>query len=157
MEDVLQKSSKGHKIGSSGAGIAILLFFFPWLIASCQGQEVGRASGWQLASGSVNSDVDAFAALFLVLAAAIFVIVLAYLAYQRGGSLTQIDAYGPMAASVIAVLVMIVTTSTLSDQASQIGIRIEYLFWYYLVYLCFIAVFYGGYLNLQELNQSSSV
>ena len=56
MNEIITKSSKGHKVGSSGATLAILCFFMPWILVSCSldvNNQAGgiEVSGYEIASG----------------------------------------------------------------------------------------------------------
>lgn len=155
MEDILRRTSKGYKIGSSGAALAILCFFLPWVLVSCGPLEV-KMSGWQLAVGTTIGESD-FAqripgkpVLFLVLLAGFGVLALAYLAYKRG-TLTLIDGYGPIGLGVLPLVILLVQFSGSKEQAAQQGLYFEYQFGFWGVVVGYIAVIVGGIFNLKEL------
>lgn len=153
MNDVIAKTSKGHKVGSAGAALAIVCFFLPWMLASCGGQ-TASFNGWQLAAGTTMGgyyaqQVPGKAVLFLVLLAALAVIALAYLAWRRG-HLTQIDGYGPIGLGGLALLILLITFSGAKGQAAQQGVDIEYQYGLWGVVIGYIGTIIGGVLNLRE-------
>ena len=154
MNEIIGKSSKGHKVGSAGAVLAILCFFMPWMLASCGGQ-VEKLSGWQLAAGTTIGQgyypqkMDGRPILFLVLLAAIGVIVLAYLAYKRG-TLQTIDGYGLIGLGALPLVILLASFSGVKEQSAQQGVLVEYQFGLWGVVLANLAVIVGGVLNLGE-------
>jgi hypothetical protein len=155
MNDIVEKSSKGHKVGSSGAALAILCFFMPWLLVSC-GNETSRVNGWNLASGTVigsgftAQQIEGKPIFFLVLLAAFGVLALAYFAFKRG-SLTPItDGYGLIALGAVPLLIMLIQFSGVKDQAAQQGVLIEYQFGLWGTVVGYIGAIVGGVLNLRE-------
>ena len=45
--------SNGHKVGSSGAGVAMLCFFLPWVMVSCGNQPIASFGGILLMLGGL--------------------------------------------------------------------------------------------------------
>lgn len=154
MNEMIEKSSKGHKVGSSGASAAILFFFLPWVLASCGGQQI-KLSGWKLAAGyTVNygfsaDRVSGKPILFLVLLAAISVLYIAYLALQRG-HLTSLDGYGLIGLGAFALFILLTQFSGMKNEAAQQGVYVEYQLGLWVTVLGFIAVIVGGRMNLKE-------
>ena len=157
MDDILKRTSKGYKIGSSGAALAILCFFLPWVLVSCGGQQV-KMSGWQLAAGTTIGEgyfaqrIPGKPVLFLVLLAGFGVFALAYLTYKRG-TLTPMDGYGPIGLGVLPLVILLAEFSGSKGQAAQQGVYFEYQFGLWGVVVGYIAVIVGGIFNLKELTK----
>lgn len=155
MNETIEKSSQGHKIGSSGAALAILFFFMPWMLVSCGGETV-KVNGWKLAAGTTvgqgfyAQQIEGRPILFLVLLAAFGVIYLAYSAYKRGSLLPTMDGYGLIALGGLPLLILLISFSGVKDQAAQQGVYIEFQFALWGEVLSYIAVIAGGVLNLRE-------
>lgn len=155
MNEMIEKSSKGHKVGSSGASLAILCFFLPWILVSCGGQ-TAKVNGWDLASGTVigsgfgAQQIEGKPILFLVLLAAFGVLFLAYTAFKRGSLTPTMDGYGLIALGVVPLLILFISFSGAKDQAAQQGIYIEYQVGLWGTVLGYIAAIAGGVLNLRE-------
>lgn len=81
---------KGYKLASPGSLVALLCFFLPWMLLSCNGQAVDEFSGAELASGAVvdtmlgSQPIDAMPMLWLIPIACLCVLLLAFLAGRRG-------------------------------------------------------------------------
>jgi len=155
MNETIQKISKGYKVGSSGAALAILCFFMPWILVSCGGQSA-KVSGWDLASGTVvgsgfaAQQIEGKPIVFLVLLAAIGVLALAYFAFKRGSLTPAMDGYGLIVLSAVPLLILFIQFSSAKDQAAQQGIYIEYEIGLWGVVIGYIAAIVGGVLNLRE-------
>lgn len=154
MDDVLEKTSKGHKVGSGGAAVAILCFFLPWVLVSCGDLQV-KMSGWQLAAGTTIGEgyfaqqIPGKPILFLVFLAGLGVLALAYLAYKRG-MLTPIDGYGLIGLGALPLLILLAQFSGSKEQAARQGVYFEYQFGLWGVVVGYIAAIVGGVLNLKE-------
>lgn len=155
MNEMIEKSSKGHKVGSSGAATAILCFFLPWIMASCGGQTT-MVSGWELAAGKTigqgvfAQQIEGKPILFLVLLAAFGVLYLAYAAFKRGSLVPTMDGYGLIALGGLPLLILLIQFSGAKDQAAQQGIYLEYQVGLWGVVIGYIAAIVGGVLNLRE-------
>lgn len=152
---IIEKFSKGYKLSSSGAALAILCFFLPWMLGSCGGQTV-TLSGWEMAAGTrvgqgfFVQQMEGTPILFLILLAAFCVIYLAYTAYNRGSLIPIMDGYGPIALGVIPLLILLITFSGVKEQAAQQGIYVEFQFGLWGSVLGYLAAIAGGVLNLRE-------
>lgn len=86
---MLSKLTGGNKIVGTGASVAVICFFLPWVLVSCGGQPVASISGWQLAAGGSISTgwgsqpIPSSPMLFLVLLAALASLAAVYLAYKQ--------------------------------------------------------------------------
>lgn len=155
MNEIVEKSSKGHKVGSAGAALAILAFFMPWMLVSCGADSI-KVNGWKLAAGATVGQgfyaqhMEGRPILYLVLFAAIGVIALAYFAYKRGSLTPTLDGYGLIGLGVLPLLIMFISFSGVKDQAAQQGVYIDYQFGLWAVVLGYIVTTIGGVLNLRE-------
>ena len=155
MNEMIQKSSKGHKVGSSGAALAILCFFMPWILVSCGGQTT-KVNGWDLASGTVigsgfsAQQIEGKPILFLVLLAALGVLAFAYFAFKRRSFTPVIAGYGRIALGAFTLLVLFISFSGAKDQAAQQGVYLEYQIGLWGVVIGYIAAIAGGVLTLRE-------
>lgn len=155
MNEMIEKSSKGHKVGSSGAALVILCFFMPWILVSCGGQ-TAKVNGWDLASGTVvgsgfaAQQIEGKPILFLVLLAAFGVLYLAYTAFKRGSLTPMMDGYGLIALGAVPLLILFISFSGVKDQAAQQGIYVEFQVGLWGTVLGYIAAVAGGVLNLRE-------
>jgi len=68
----------GRFVSGSGALLATLFFFLPWVLVSCNGEPMGTLSGWNLAAGAAlgNERVGGSPLLFAFLVVAILALVL---------------------------------------------------------------------------------
>lgn len=155
MEDIVEKSSNGHKIGSVGAALAVLCFFLPWILVSCGGQTISL-NGWQLAAGTnigtgyVSQRLPGKPILFLALLGGLGALGLAYLAYRRG-RLTEMDGYGLIGIGAVPLLVLLTYFSGSQQQVSQQGMHMEFRFGLAGVIIGYLGVIAGGVLNQREL------
>jgi len=151
---MLSKLSRGYKVSSSGAGLAVLCFFLPWIRVSCAGQSV-TLSGWELAAGTTvrsgfgAQQVPGEPILFLVLLAGLGVLALAYFALQRG-YLTELDGLGVIGLGALPLLVLFIQFSGTRAQAAQQGFVVEYQYGLWGVILGYIAVIVGGVMNMRD-------
>lgn len=152
---MLSRLSKGYKVSSSGAGVAVLCFFLPWIRVSCGGQSVATLSGWELAAGTTvgagfsAQQVPGEPILFLVLLAGLGVLALAYFSLQRG-YLTKLDGLGPIGLGVLALLVLFIQFSGARERAAQQGFVVEYQYGFWGVVLGYIATIVGGVMNMRD-------
>jgi hypothetical protein len=151
---MLSKLSRGYKVSSSGAGLAVLCFFLPWIRVSCAGQSVDL-SGWQLAAGTTVGSgfgaqrVPGEPILFLVLLAGLGVLALAYFSLQRG-YLTELDGLGVIGLGALPLLVLFIKFSGTHEQPPQLGFVVEYRYGLWGVILGYIAVIVGGVMNMRD-------
>ena len=151
---MLSRLSKGYKVASPGAGVAVLCFFLPWILVSCGGQGV-TLSGWELAAGTTvgvgfsAQQVPGEPILFLVLLAGLGVLALAYFALQRG-YLTKLDGLGPIGLGALPLLVLFIQFSGTREQAAQQGFVVEYQYGLWGVVLGYIATIVGGVMNMRD-------
>ena len=152
---VVTRSSKGYKVGTPGAALALLCFFLPWILVSC-GSQTTRISGWGLAAGTsirigyTAQPIDGSPILFLVLFAAIGAVALAYFAYKRGRLNKIVDGFGLIAIGVAPLLILLLQFEGYDDSTSQMGIIIELQFGLWGTIIGYLAVIVGGVLNLRE-------
>jgi len=158
MEDLLKKTPKGYKYSSSGAAVAIVCFFLPWILVSCGGQQI-KFSGWELSAGTDISNglyyqhMSGDPIFFFILFAALGALVLAYLSIQRGILKKQIDDYVLLGLGISPLIILLIKISSIS-QASQQGASIEYQFGFWGTIIGFAGIIYGGYINYKELNST---
>lgn len=69
----------GRFLSGSGAVLAMLFFFLPWVLVSCNGDPIGTMSGWELAAGVDigGQHTDGSPALFLLLLLAVAALAIA--------------------------------------------------------------------------------
>jgi len=148
----------GHKISFSGALLAIISFFLPWVMVSCNGQTLAEMSGWQLSVGSVDmqalgtSDVgQGSPILFVVLFAAILVIGLIVFIFFKG-RIGKVDAPVLIGLSAVAMLVLVVyLISSSSDiQGGEYGIEVKPMIGLFTIFIGYLAVLVGGVFCFRE-------
>lgn len=148
-----QDLSKGHKVGGSGAALAILCFFLPWILVSCGGEPVAKLSGWQLAAGTriMNERIPGEGILFLILLSAILVLGVVFMAKQRG-QLTKLDGFGLIGLGALPLLIILIKFSDMGGGLSGggVGLDISLRLGFWGVIIGFIAVIIGGVINLQD-------
>jgi len=150
----VSKLSTGHKVGGSGALLAIICFFLPWVLVSCGGQEYS-INGWKLAAGGTigqgmyASQINGKGIFFLVLLAGIIIIALVYMGYKRG-TLNFLDGYGLIALGALPLVILLIEMPNLKDQANQQGLYVDYQFGLWAVVIGYIASIIGGALNLKK-------
>jgi hypothetical protein len=115
IQSIFSRLSKGNRIISPAASVAIICFFLPWVLVSCDNRPVGTFSGWQLATGSApdvssitmpSVPVESSPSLFLILLAAIGCLVVVFLVYQ-GQMARRMGAYLAIGLSILSLLVML--------------------------------------------------
>lgn len=159
MRDFLDKSSTGHKTGSSGASLVIVCFFMPWILVSCGAGQPMQFSGWDLAAGTtVNTGfgtekLPGTPAIFIIIFAALAAIVLAYLAYQRG-HITSLDRFGLIGLGSVPLITMFSQLSKLSEQATREGFLVENQFGLWGCVLGLILMLAGGVINMGSKSNS---
>jgi hypothetical protein len=155
MDEIIGKFSKGHKVGSSGAALAILCFFMPWMLVSCSGQ-TATLSGWELAAGTsvgggfYAQQMEGNPILFLAPLAALGVIAIAYLAYKRGTLTPNSDGYAVIVLGALPLLIFLTSFSGVEAKAAQQGAYVEFQFGFWGAVIGYLAVVAGGVLNLRE-------
>ena len=82
----------GRFVSGTGALLAILFFFMPWVLVSCGGQEIGTLSGWELAAGANlgGEPIQNNPLLFILLALAILAFLLVALPHAMTFAVLEI-------------------------------------------------------------------
>ena len=152
--------TKGYKLSSSGAALAVLFFFLPWVSLSCNGQQIASFTGWQLANGaSLGRDMQTLVGdrwLFLVLFAGIGVLVLAYLAYKRQ-YLTPIDGIGLIAFGLVPLLTLFWRYVAAINNKEFAGVGIDPRLGVWGTIIGYACVIVGGYMNDQMIKNRNPV
>lgn len=149
---------KGNKIIGPASAIALICFFMPWVLVSCNDQPVATLTGWQLAAGVTPSatspnapPVEASPILFVVLLAALASLALVFFVYQRRLTLRK-AAYAALALAGVSLLVLLAKFANAETQTGQAGIeiqlRLQYGFWG--TVLAQFANIAGAFINLKE-------
>ena len=153
-----QHVSTGYKISTSGAIVAIIFFFMPWVFTSC-GTIGVEQSGLDLALGSTVDmgwlaggvqKIPGEPIMFLVLIAAFIILFLSFLAYKRGQFNLLLDGLGPISLGALPLLVLFGAFVGMQSEAAQYNVYVEYKFGLWAVVLGYIAVIIGGILNIVE-------
>ncbi|MCS6774306.1 MAG: hypothetical protein RMM31_06595 [Anaerolineae bacterium] len=152
---MFSKLSKGYKIASPGAGVAVLSFFLPWFLVSCGGAEISL-SGWDLVVGkSVRSDFmqSSFSGspiVFVALLAGVSILALALLSARRGQLVKVLDGGAVCGLSSLALLIVLLVMAGLESQATEEGlmVAVDYQIGLWGVLFGYLASFVGGLLNL---------
>lgn len=158
--------SKGNKIIGSAAAIALMCFFLPWVLVSCEDQPVASFSGWQLATGGTVQTsmgaqpfpLEASPVLFLVLLAAAACLALVYFLYQRRIALRK-AAYAAIGLAGLSLLILLVKFAGAQAQPPQAGsgidvqLRLQYGFWG--TVLANLAIIAGAVVALREGERQS--
>lgn len=144
----------GHKVGGSGAAVALVAFFLPWILVSCNGQPIAELSGWQLAVGTTVGEgfgaqsIPGRPIFFLVALSAIAVLALTYLAWQRG-TLIPLDGFGLISLGIVPLLILMVQFGDSRSEAAQQGFDLDFQYGLIGVVLGFLAVLTGGIMNMR--------
>lgn len=124
---MLARTSKGYKVASPGAVIAILCFFLPWLFVSCAGSVGTSLTGMDLAFGKQTElmagmvqRVSGEPLVMLALFAAVAVLVLAGFAIRRG-KLHPVDGIGVIGLGVGALILLVLEGLIQSSKMQQDG------------------------------------
>lgn len=147
--------SKGHKVASPGAAVAVVCFFLPWILVSCGGQSVGSFSGWELAAGTTvragfsQQNVPGSPLLFLVLLAGLAALAVVYYAWKRGNA-TPTDSYALIGLGALPLVILFLQFSQSQSQAAQLGMKVDFQIGLWGVILGYIAVIVGGAIDLQR-------
>lgn len=156
MASLFSKLSKGYKIASPGAGVAVLSFFLPWFLVSCGGAEFSM-SGWNLAAGMLVDDgfgsveyVPGNPIFFIILMAGLTILALAYRSARRGRATRVLDGVGVAALSALALLFTLSAVVSLEQEAEMNGMTVRAQFGLWGVLLGYLASFVGGLANLVQ-------
>lgn len=147
--------STGNKVVGPSASVALICFFLPWILVSCEGQPIISMSGWQLAVGGTISTsfgtrpIGSSPELFLVLLAAIGCLVLIYVSYQRLLSISQ-AAYATVGLAVVSLLLLLIKFFTAEQPDQGVGPEIEVALQYGLwgTFLGYIGVIIGAVVDI---------
>ena len=98
----------GRFLSGSGAVLAMLFFFLPWVLVSCSGNSLGSVSGWELAAGMDigGQHVDGSPALFLLLLLALAALVVA-VAVRRPVVFAVVEVVIGVSAMLLMLLVYV--------------------------------------------------
>ncbi len=117
--------TKGRGVVGIGGAIAVLCFFLPWVLVSCNETPVARWSGWDMATGPAIHTVfgeqpagESYPALFVVPAGGIVCAVLALLGYRRRLAL-RAGALAAIGAAAASLLVLVIQFAKLGSQAAN--------------------------------------
>jgi len=152
-----KKSAKpGHFISGSGALLAIIAFFIPWLLISCSGQELARMSGWQLAvglEGMEQTGLDSGSPILLALLVLALVVLALVIVILIRGRFGKWEGIVFLACGVVATGIL--TIYLLANQPSQsdlefAAIEIKPMAGLFMTYIGYIAIIVGGVLCLRE-------
>lgn len=114
----------GSKIAGIAAHIAIVAFFLPWIAVSCSGAPLGDASGYGMATGVWNGtfgpiETEPIPAVFLILAAAVLLALMFYVAYSRN-SIGVPWTFSQIVIAVAALVTLaVITIKTINDNTSD--------------------------------------
>jgi hypothetical protein len=157
------KLTKGNKIIGPAGIVALVCFFMPWVLVSCENQPVASFTGMQLAAGGrVGSGLGAqplrgSPELFLVLFAAAGCIALVYLAYRGRMAVRRAAAFA-IGLAALSLLLMFAKFAGAPGQTSQMGaavkLDLQYGFWGSV--LANLAIVAGGVIELRSVGQAQS-
>ena len=151
---MFENLSRGHRIASPAATIAIVCFFFPWILVSCGNQPALSLSGWQLAAGfTLNlgfyaERIPGEGILFVVLIAGLAVLAMTYLALRRRTA-TKLESYSLVGLGALPLVVLLLELVGRSDTI-QVGVTVKPQVGLWGLVLGYIAVIIGGVLNLAQ-------
>jgi len=143
----------GRKISGSGALVALLCFFLPWVEVSCGGMRIS-ASGLDLASRSSEMG-EGSGVLFLVPLAAVAVLVSIYLAVSNPNLKARAIALWEFIAGFVGLIVTGLVYFAVQDARSNpeyfgMGLLLNLIYGYWGTLAGFIAVIVGAILDLKE-------
>lgn len=157
--------SKGSKITGSGAAVAFICFFLPWVLVSCEDQSVMMLSGWDAATGgNVQTTfgpqlIDGSPILFIVLLAAAGCLALVYFVYRRQIAIRS-SAYAALGLAGISLLILIVkalTPQTAIPQNDMVNmnfdIKLNFQYGFWGTVLAFLAIIGGAIMDLTQKEQ----
>lgn len=142
----------GFKLGAPGAILVILCFFLPWVLVSCGNETPKLQSGLDISVGTASTEPGYHGNpfVFLVLLAGIGVLVLAFLAYQRG-HLHPIDGIGVTAIGIMGLLYLYLQFGRPGE-----GVTMEYQYGIWGTVVGFLVITVGGVLNYLERRNKST-
>lgn len=161
------KLSRGGKVTGPSGLAALVCFFLPWIMVSCEGQPVASFSGWQLATGgtvqtpfgpqTTNPSFD----MLLVLLGTIAAVVMVALVYQSRMALRRaaVVVLGAAGLGLALLLLKLVTTSSqVASQAEQQGamgvsLDVQFQMGYWLVVLAHLGMLAGAFMDLRSAEE----
>lgn len=153
--------SRGTSIISVAAAVAVLCFFLPWFLVSCQGEPMDEVSGWQLAAGVNYQDGYSTtftrastyhfqaAELFLVLLAALGCLVVVYLAHQRQITVRRAVSI-VLGLAALSLLIVFYKIADVSADVADYGLQIKLRIGIWGTMLANAAAIVGAVLDLRE-------
>jgi hypothetical protein len=127
-EFIMFELPSGSKIAGIAAHIAVVAFFLPWIAVSCYGTPIGSASGYGMATGNWNtpfgsSDSAPVPSVFLILAGAVLLAFMFYVAYTRESigvpwTVSQIVIAAGSLAALVAISIKTINDNTSSEDAT---------------------------------------
>lgn len=106
--------SKGSKIMGPAAAVAFMCFFLPWIAVSCAGQQVGSATGMDMATQGNMPE------LYIVPLGALVVLGLVLAVFQRWIP-ARTGAIGAIAASGATLLVLVARILSVRSQLNSVA------------------------------------
>jgi|APCry1669189070_1035195.scaffolds.fasta_scaffold02567_1 zinc-ribbon domain len=154
-------SFNGIKITGPAAAAAVLCFFMPWVLVSCNNQPVASFSGWQLAAGGVVDSalgpmpLSGSPSIFLILLAALGALGLAF-AIHRGTLDLRRATFGWIGLGTLSLLLLVFKFVGADSQASQqagANIHVDLRFGYWGSFVSNIALIGGAIRELRGLSR----
>lgn len=106
--------SKGSKIMGPAAAVAFICFFLPWVAVSCAGQQMGSATGMDIATQGNMPEV------YIVPLGALVVLGLVFAVFRRWIS-ARTGAIGAIVASGATLLVLVARILYIRSQMNSMG------------------------------------
>ncbi len=147
----------GHRVAAPGAVVAVISFFLPWIALVDRVRVLAALTGLQISGGALIATGDGVTIFqgspisYLVPAIGVTVLLLTAVAYIRG-RVTEWDGFVPLAAGLIAVLILLGQFSSARDVAAEAGVILQYQFGLLAAYIGLLALSFGGYLNVRAVS-----
>ena len=146
---MLKRISRGYRVASSGAVLALICFFLPWMMTSCEPEPL---TGAQLAVGHPLATV-AKPRLFVLPAACVVVLVLAWRSARRR-RLGAADGYVTTSAGTLALGVVAIQAILLVNEQGSHVIGFEPGLWGAMIGAAVIAC--GGAINMLDMHRDKA-
>ncbi len=146
--------SRGTSIISVAAAVAVLCFFLPWFLVSCQGEPLAEASGWQLAAGKqVDAGPSTYNArapeLFIVLLAALGCLVVVYFAYRHQITVRRAVSI-VLGLATLCLLIVFYTIADVHADLADYGLEVKLRIGIWGTMLANAAAIVGAVLDLRD-------
>ena len=148
----------GRILALSGAVLAIICFFLPWIgffsggaqVSSLTGLKIGAGPVVQMSAGTVVFRGSPTS--YLVLLVGLVILGLVFFAFRRGYA-TEWDGFATVGLSLITLLILWGQFAQAQRAAAELGVNLQFQYGLLGVFLALVGLFVAGVLDLRTVAQ----